>query len=200
MARPMLLIVDDEPLIRETLRLNLEDQGYRTDTAASGEQAVAMLDNGYDLIITDLIMEGLDGLEVLRQARQRRPDQSVFILTGYGELESAINALRLGAQDYLLKPYNHDELVLRVAKNLADRRLRQTLRLYESLLSICSDCKKIRDPQSDTDGQHRWITVEQFISQATGSDLTHGICPDCYRKKMSELKDLVSRGALPARN
>ena len=195
MSQASVLIVDDEKLIRETLRLDMLDVDYAADLAASGEEAVALLERReYDLIITDLIMAGIDGMEVLRLAKSKRPAPAVFILTGYGELESAIDALRLGADDYLLKPYNHGELILRVARCLAGRSLRQTVRLYESLLSICSECKKIRDSEPDENGNVRWLTVEQFISKTTGSDLSHGICPDCYRHKMAEFKEMIRCG------
>jgi DNA-binding response OmpR family regulator len=197
MPQASILIVDDEELIRENLRLDLLDMGYAVDVAASGEEAVSLLTKEHDLVVTDLIMEGLDGMEVLRRAKSKRPDQAVFILTGYGELDSAIEALRLGADDYLLKPYNHEELVLRVAKCLAGRSLRQTVRLYESLLSICSECKKVRDSdEPDENGEGRWISIEQFVSKATGSDLSHGICPDCYQRKMAELTEMIRRGQI----
>jgi len=196
MPQASILIVDDEELIRENLRLDLLDMGHIVDAAGNGEDAVALLDKEYDLIVTDLIMEGLDGMEVLRRAKSKRPDQAVFILTGYGELDSAIEALRLGADDYLLKPYNHDELILRVAKCLAGRAMRQTVRLYESLLSICSECKKVRDSDPDENGEVRWVSIEQFISKATGSDLSHGICPDCYRRKMAELREMIRSGQI----
>lgn len=194
MAQASILIVDDEELIRENLRLDLGAIGHFVDLAASGSEALTRLDREYDLIVTDLFMEGIDGLEVLRQAKTKRPDQAVFILTGYGELESAIEALRLGADDYLLKPYNHDELLLRVGKCLAGRTLRQTVRLYESLLSICSECKKVRDSEPDENGHAHWISIEQFVSKTTGSALSHGICPECYRRKMAELHEMIRGG------
>ena len=196
MPQASILIVDDEELIRENLRLDLSELGYAVDTAASGSLALGLLEKEYDLIVTDLIMAEVDGIELLRQAKAKRPDQAVFILTGYGELESAIEALRLGADDYLLKPYNHDELILWVAKSVAGRTLRQTVQLYESLLSICSECKKVRDSQPGENGEVRWISIEQFVSRATGSDLSHGICPDCYRRKMAELQEMIRNGLI----
>ncbi|WP_310599388.1 response regulator [Desulfobulbus sp.] len=195
-----ILIVDDEELIRESLRLDFQDMGYRTEIAASGEEACALLqEKEYDLIVTDLIMKEIGGLEVLRQAKGKHADQIVFILTGYGELNSAIEALRLGADDYLLKPYNHDELMLRVAKSLTGRTLRQKVQFYESMLSICSDCKKVRDSEPDENGEERWISIEEFVSKTTGSDLSHGICPDCYRRKMDELSEMIRRGRIKPR-
>jgi hypothetical protein len=77
---------------------------------------------------------------------------------------------------------------------VAGRTLRQTVQLYESLLSICSECKKVRDSQPGENGEVRWISIEQFVSQATGSDLSHGICPDCYRRKMTELQEMIRNG------
>jgi len=194
MTQASILIVDDEQLIRESLRQDMLDHGYAADLAASGEEAVQLLARGYDLIITDLIMEGIDGLEVLRQAKERRPQQAVFILTGYGELQSAIGALRLGADDYLLKPYRHDELIFRIGKCLSDRQVIEKLQMYESLLSICSECKKIRDDDPEDGGAPRWVNIEQFVCQATGSNLSHGLCPDCYRKKKKELNEMIRSG------
>lgn len=194
MEQASILVVDDEKLIRESLRLDMLDQGYTVDLATNGEEAVARLDRQYNLIITDLIMDGLSGLDVLRLAKKRRPEQAVFILTGFGELESAIGALRLGADDYLLKPYNHDELILRITRCLAGQQLQQKVRLYESLLSICSECKKIRDQDVDADGEAHWISIERFLSKTIGSNLSHGICPECYRVKMTELNNMIRRG------
>jgi len=70
------------------------------------------------------------------------------------------------------------------------------VQLYESLLSICSECKKIRDSETDENGEFRWISIEQFISKAIGSDLSHGICPDCYRRKMAEFKEMIRGGQI----
>ncbi|MBV5316714.1 MAG: response regulator [Desulfobulbaceae bacterium] len=194
MAQASILIVDDEELIRESLRHDMLDHGYAADLASSGEEALALLEKEYDLIITDLIMEGMSGLEMLRLAKERRPEQAVFILTGYGELESAISALRLGAEDYLLKPYKHEELIFRIDKFLSSRKMLQTMRVYESLLSICSECKKIRDDEPADGDEARWISIEQFVCKATGSDLSHGFCPECYRKKKRELNEMMRGG------
>jgi len=192
-----ILIVDDEELIRETLCLDFQNMGYLAEIAASGEEACALLSGKqYDLIITDLVMQGIDGLEVLRQAKSRHADQIVFVLTGYGEMYSAIEALRLEADDYLLKPYHPDELMQRVAKSLADRTLRQKVQFSGSMLSICSECKKVRDREPDENGEERWISIEQFVSKTICSGLSHGICPDCYQRKMDELSEMIRDGRI----
>lgn len=190
-----ILIVDDEELIRESLRLDLRDLGYTVEAVATGAEALQLLNRGFDLLITDLIMEGMNGLEVLRRAKEADPALAVFILTGHREVEAAIGALRLGADDYLIKPYEHAEMVERVQSCLHQRRQQETAE-PESLpmLSICSDCKKIRTAPSEPSCEHQWIRIEQFLSQTLGTELSHGICPDCYQKKIAELNDIIRCG------
>lgn len=188
-----ILIVDDEEIIRKTLELNLQDEGYTVDTAASGEEALDLFGNGYHMIITDLMMEGIDGLEVLRQAKSRDTNTIVFILTGYGELESAVEALRAGAEDYLLKPYNHEELLVRITRVFEKQDMQTTIDLYENILSICSECRKIRDDAGREQGAGDWVSMEQYLSRTTGSAMSHGLCPDCYRRRMNELENIVDK-------
>lgn len=188
-----ILIVDDEEIIRKTLELNLQDEGYTVDTAASGEEALDLFGNGYHMIITDLMMEGIDGLEVLRQAKSRDTNTIVFILTGYGELESAVEALRAGAEDYLLKPYNHEELLVRITRVFEKQDMQTTIDLYENILSICSECRKIRDDTGREQGAGDWVSMEQYLSRTTGSAMSHGLCPDCYRRRMNELENIVDK-------
>lgn len=190
MENHSILIVDDEPIVRHTLQQDLLDQGYLVDTVEGGEGALQKLGKQeYSLIITDLIMGEMNGLDLLGVIKKKIPDQAVFILTGYGRLESAIAALRLGATDYLLKPYDYDEMILRVGRCLTMQRMEKTLKMYENLLSICSECKKIRDDDvSDEDGSgENWISIEQYLCKTTGSEFSHGICPECYKKKIKEL-------------
>ncbi len=185
-----ILVVDDDEIIRTTLELNLLEAGYSVDTAASGEEACTMFANGYDLIITDLLMEGVGGLEVLRRVKKHNPYTIVFILTGHGELDSAVEALRAGAEDYLLKPYNHDELLMRIDRVFEKQDMRTTIDLYENILSVCSECKKIRDNTGSEQGDENWVSMEKYLSRTTGSSLSHGLCPDCYRKRLNELASI----------
>ena len=197
MNQHAILIVDDEELIRESLRLDLLDLGHAVDAVASGAEALQLLGRDYDLLITDLIMEGMNGLEVLRRAKEADAALAVFILTGHREVEAAIGALRLGADDYLIKPYEHAEMVERVQACLQQRQQQRAKEPENpALLSICSDCKKIRTPSSKATCDQQWIRIEQFLSQALGAELTHGICPDCYQQKIAELNDIIRRGRL----
>jgi signal transduction histidine kinase len=124
------LVVDDEEIIRETLKIAFINSGLSVTTAASGEEALQILkEQHFDLIITDLRMERTDGLEVLKIAKAFAPETSVIILTGFGDMASAIDALRMGADDYLLKPCDPDELLFRLGRCLEKQNLLQKLRI-----------------------------------------------------------------------
>ena len=119
-----ILIVDDEDTLRHFLRLALEDEGYRVSEAADGQSALDLLEREtFDLALVDLRMAGVDGLEVMRQFRQRSPETQIIILTAYASVPSAVEALRHGAHDYLTKPFKTDELLASVADGLARRRV-----------------------------------------------------------------------------
>ncbi len=105
------LIVDDEKNIRLTLSQSLESLEIETDTAANGEEALAKLEEeDFGLMLLDLKMPGMDGIEVLRKVREMRPDIRVIIITAYGTIESAIEAVKLGAVDFIQKPFAPAEI------------------------------------------------------------------------------------------
>ena len=175
-----ILIVDDEIIILKCILVDLRRSDYSVDTAENGEQALAMLEKEkYDLVITDLMMEGIGGLELLAEIKKKSPDMPVIIMTGYGELDSAIEALRLGAADYLLKPCNNEELILRVENCIDKVELQKKVKFYESILPICSVCKKIRDDAGKGSGDGDWKPLEEYLARNVGLDLSHGICPEC---------------------
>lgn len=100
------LIVDDEKNIRLTLVQTLEPLGVEVDTAANGEEALGKLEqNDFGLILLDLKMPGMDGMQVLEKIREVRPDIRVIIITAYGSIESAVEAMKLGAVDFIQKPF-----------------------------------------------------------------------------------------------
>ena len=105
------LIVDDEKNIRLTLSQSLESLELETDTAVNGEEALAKLrDKDYGLVLLDLRLPGMDGMEVLRRLREIRPDIRVIIITAYGTIESAVDAMKLGAVDFIQKPFSPKEI------------------------------------------------------------------------------------------
>jgi DNA-binding NtrC family response regulator len=127
--RGKVLVVDDELNIRTALAKLLAQAGHVTLTAENGEQALGLLeDEPADLVITDLKMVGGDGLDVLRAVKQRWPESEVILLTAYGTIDSAVEAMKLGAYDYLTKPVDPERLVHLVGKALEHKALRDEVR------------------------------------------------------------------------
>lgn len=115
-----ILIVDDEKTFRYFLSLHLQDQGYEVTEAADGQTAMTLIDKkSFDIALVDLRLTDMDGLEIMRYLRRVAPQTSVIILTGYGTLDSAIEALRQGAHDYVTKPFDTSELLASVADGIA---------------------------------------------------------------------------------
>ena len=113
-----ILIVDDEQEIRDSLSEVLTDEGFLTYTAENGAVALEMMqETHYDIIISDIKMPELDGVTLLQKVKEQAPDTFVILVTSYGSTETAINAMRMGAIDYILKPIDFDELILRI-KNI----------------------------------------------------------------------------------
>lgn len=139
MERKKVLLVDDEEVIRNSLAREIGLENYDIATAADGDEAITRLRlNKYDLVITDLVMPDIDGIGVLRAAKEIVPETCVIILTGHGDMGSAIEALRLGADDFLLKPCETDELLFRLARCLEKQGLlrqltKQNLKLKEAI-------------------------------------------------------------------
>ena len=107
--KPVILVVDDEKWVRVSLGSLLKESGYTVDTAADGNEAKRKIESGTcDMIITDLKMRDISGLDILKFAKNHSCDSEVLILTAYGTVESAVEAIKLGAFDYLTKPLDID--------------------------------------------------------------------------------------------
>ncbi|HET9982450.1 MAG TPA: sigma-54 dependent transcriptional regulator [Longimicrobiales bacterium] len=122
------VIVEDDRELREFLAEVLEDAGYQPIPFATADAALRSLsaaDEPADLVVTDLVMPGMRGQELLRELRVRRPELNVIVITAFGSIDSAIELVKAGAYDYLTKPLGSDELVLAVQRALADSRLRR---------------------------------------------------------------------------
>ncbi len=148
--RPSLLIVDDEPIKCEVLRDALEDAGYRVDLAGNPAEALSYLPRrNYDVIITDIRMPGMDGITFLRQLREQKANQAVMVMTAHGSVESAVEAMKLGAFDYMQKPFSAEELVLkldRVRRYTGLERENQVLR--EQLAAVKSNVQLVGHSES----------------------------------------------------
>jgi DNA-binding NtrC family response regulator len=118
------LVVDDEAAMRAGLKEVLARAGYEVETAEDGEQAVRRLDRGgLDVLVTDLRMPGKDGMEVLRHARQVAPDLLIYMISAHGDIPTAVEAMKLGAADFIQKPFRIDEVRARIRAGLDKRDL-----------------------------------------------------------------------------
>jgi two-component system response regulator PilR (NtrC family) len=112
-----ILVVDDEKIIRESLSYILKKEGYEVEEAENGKVAYNIIrERSFDLVITDLEMPEMKGTELLEEIKKLDVQTSTIIITAYGSLETAISALRNGASDYILKPVEFDELLIKVKK------------------------------------------------------------------------------------
>lgn len=124
MTKSTILVVDDEAFFRQLYAELLVDADYRVETATSGDEALTRLrQGGVDIVLTDLVMPGLDGLALLRESRNVENPPDVILVTGHATVETAIQALKDGARDYLLKPFNPNELLHLVRTCLEQRKL-----------------------------------------------------------------------------
>jgi len=133
-----LLIIDDEENMRHMLSAMLKKTGYHVDTAADGRQALEMLDQSvYDFILCDIKMPTMDGMSFLKEARGKMHDATVIMMSAYGTIETAIEAMKLGAYDYIAKPFKSDEVYLTLMKAEERENLkRENLRLRERIRKI----------------------------------------------------------------
>ncbi|HEY2433029.1 MAG TPA: sigma-54 dependent transcriptional regulator [Vicinamibacterales bacterium] len=117
-----ILVIDDDQGVRDSISRMLRGAGYTVETAGSGEEGVTLArGNAFDVILSDMRMPGISGLDVLRRLRDQRVDTAFIVMTGFGTVDSAVEAMKLGAVDFVQKPFFRDELLMRV-KSVADRR------------------------------------------------------------------------------
>ncbi|HSB31984.1 MAG TPA: sigma-54 dependent transcriptional regulator, partial [Candidatus Sulfobium mesophilum] len=139
-----LLIIEDEETLRESLKRVFLREQYETDVAESAETALSMIDGRiYDLIITDIILPGISGIEFLKKCREQNPEQVVIIITAYASLETAVEALRAGAYDYIVKPIIHEEIKRIVRNALRERALRAENTILKKQIEERYDFDKI---------------------------------------------------------
>ncbi len=121
-----LLIVDDEEIMRTFLNEVLREEGYEIQLAASGREAVDLLTaSTFDIVLTDIVMPELDGLGVVAAAKELPYEVDVIVMTGYASMETAVESMKLGAVDYITKPFNIDQIRIIVANRVKERGLRQ---------------------------------------------------------------------------
>ncbi|MFH0976476.1 MAG: response regulator [Spirochaetota bacterium] len=230
MQKQMILIIDDDSNIRKTLSDVLTVKGFDVSSACNGEEGLDLLKQiQANLVIVDLGLPDMPGLDVLGRIKADNPYTEAIILTGNASLDSAIEATNRGAFSYLTKPYDIDQLLLHIRRALEKQEsqekiaahnieleyinkiLRETnaqlakevtkriwaeekrkkliielkdalskIKTLSGLLPICASCKKIRNDKG------YWEQIEEYISNRSNADFTHGICPDCMKKLYPE--------------
>ncbi len=134
-SKGRILVVDDEADIRESLEALLDMEGYRVELAQNATEGLKKIESGnYDLILLDLMMPDRSGMEVLREVRERDTDTPIFMITAYGSVEVAVNALKSGASDYFSKPWDNEKLLIEIERMIARSRLeRENTQLKRAL-------------------------------------------------------------------
>jgi CheY-like chemotaxis protein len=133
-------VVDDELIVRDSIKEWLEDEGYTVDMAASGPEALDKLSTQpYHLMLTDIKMPGMDGVELLKRAHKSFPDLTVIMMTAYATVETAIEALKIGALDYLLKPFDPEILVDKVFQVYQDFEAIRSVKVTFSNIVLATD-------------------------------------------------------------
>ena len=154
-----ILLVDDDPFILKTIGNDLEGKGYKVTTADSGEKAIELLNKStFDLVITDLVMGDIDGFQVLKTGKELKSEIMAIVLTGYSDVALAIDALRFGADDYLLKPCEPEEMYFRIDNCFEKLEIKKRIRQAEETLR---------------ENEERFRTVADFTY-----DWEYGIAPD----------------------
>ena len=164
---PSILVVDDKDTVRQMLSKTLQSEGYEVDMAADGATALEKAkEKQYDLVLTDLKLPEKDGLEVLSTMKDLDPDVAVIVMTAYGTIESAVQAMKMGAFDFLTKPFDTDHLNMLIKRALETRRmmaenvlLREELAQSLGFTEIVGKCEKMKE-------------VSKLISKVAPSDTT----------------------------
>lgn len=162
------LIVDDEKNIRLTLSYVIESMGLEVDTAINGEEALLKLSQKeFGLILLDLKMPGMDGMEVLKKVTEIRPDICVIIITAHGTIESAIDAMKLGAVDFIQKPFAPNEIREIVSKVIdRDKIDEKKVTDYDSFIELAKRCVQDRHFNAAIEHIHKAISIDPSRPEA----------------------------------
>lgn len=128
-----ILIIEDDKKMRDGLVELLLDEGYKIESAQNGQTGLDMIrKKDFDVVLTDLIMPIMGGLEVLREIKRMRPKTYVIIITAYGTIENTVEAMKIGASDYITKPFKIDEVQTKIRKVLAEAELEESPQILDS--------------------------------------------------------------------
>ena len=170
--RTRVLVVDDEEIVRESLSGWLAKDGYTLDTACDGPAALEKMHNErWSILLVDLKMPGMDGLHVLEAAKKTQPDIAVVIMTAYATVETAVEAMKMGAYDYLVKPFDPEELSLMMVKIVAQQQL---VRENVLLRKVLKREYRFRDLLSKNAGMHKIFDLAKSAARSNSTILLLG--------------------------
>jgi two-component system response regulator HydG len=164
---PRILVIDDDQAVRDSMARMLRGAGYSVDTAASGEEGlVAAKGNAFDVILSDMRMPGISGIDVLQRLRDQHVDCAFIVMTGFGTVDSAVEAMKLGAVDFVQKPFFRDELLMRVRSAAERRQLARQVDLLQRQI-------RVNSPLDALIGDSEPMTkVKELISRAAAAEGT----------------------------
>ncbi|HSB29438.1 MAG TPA: sigma-54 dependent transcriptional regulator [Pyrinomonadaceae bacterium] len=171
-AKAHILIVDDEMIVRESLGNWFRDEGYHADVAASAKEALEKLaTNSWDVFLLDIRMPGIDGLELQRKIKEAHQDATIIIMTAYASVESAVEAMKHGAYDYIIKPFDPDDLEHTVRKALETKRL---VAENQQLRTKIDELNLLHEIIGTSNATHRLLEQVAMVSSSDTSVLIRG--------------------------
>lgn len=176
------LVADDDAVSRTVLGKILQTLGYEPILTVNGREALARIQREeIALLVTDWQMPDLDGPELCRRLRvpSRTAYTYIILLTALSGKNRYLEGLEAGADDFITKPVDPDELAARLKVGQRIIAMQKELRKMEGLLSICGVCKKVRDGKS-------WVPVEQYVAGRTATSFSHSLCPECMAKQIAD--------------
>ena len=200
-----ILIAEDDLTSQLMIKAIVAKAGYEPIVTGDGLSTLEILNkpDAPKIAVLDWMMPGMDGVEVCRKIRELKSDEPAYLilLTSRDNKKDIIHGLKAGANDYIVKPYDTEELQVRIGvgrkvvelqASLAGRIIElqdalAQIKTLKGLLPICMYCKKIRD-----DKQY-WQQVENYVTTHTEAQFSHGICPDCYKKYIQPELDKIKK-------
>jgi len=180
-----ILIIDDDKGVRDVLEAFFSDEGFDVTAVSDGENGLHILKQmEFDIIFLDLVMPGMGGLQVLEELSRMKVEIPCIVMTGFATTKTAVDAMKLGAIDYITKPFNLEELLI-ITKRVFDmtRVVKENIALRKQLsglLHVCSWCNRIRDEKGD------WKSIEDYVRDRENASFSHGICPACLKKNSAK--------------
>ncbi len=183
-----ILVVDDNPQSLMTTCRALDNKHYDITMAINSSSGIKQIEaNHFDLVITELATAKVDGPTILNTTRASLPEIPLIIIAAIEAMHFQDDIFHLGADDYLFRPLQIEELLFRVNRNLSDLEQRRRIGFYGSILSSCCVCKKVRFEKSERNGNAQWMAMDHFLKENLNILLSSTYCPDCVKSVQNEI-------------